>query len=275
MKKIISVENNCRLTELLASSCIGLSSARISSQIKRGEARVNGKKVYSDVRLVAGDSVSFFIPEGMEREVCSIYADENVAVVDKPAHTDVEIALTNRMKELYGYACPLHRLDRNTTGLVAFALNDGAYGELSLAFKERRVEKAYVAQTVGRVKDGIYEAFLLKDADMGRVHISDTQRPGYKWIKTEVTFTDGSWGNGIFLARIRLYTGRTHQIRAHLAHLGCPVLGDDKYGDREANKKYGQGMQRLRSTRLSFCGLKPPFDYLNGKVFVTEEDYID
>jgi len=269
MKKVYTVKEEATLSEFLSNVTVGLSKNKILSQIKRGEARVNGKKVLTDLGLNVGDEVSFFLPEYLQVSVPIIFSDQNVAIVDKPIHTEVETALTCYMQEKFPFAKPLHRLDANTSGLVAFALNQKAYDELLTAFKERKVRKTYLAETVGSVKDGIYEAYLLKDSKNSKVRICDTQKPDSKWIKTGIEFVEKGEIN---LAKITLFTGRTHQIRAHLAYLGCPIVGDDKYGDKTANKKYGAVYQKLKAVSLVFDNLNSPFDSLNGKVFSTVEN---
>ena len=164
MKKVYSVKNESMLSEFLSSVIVGLSKNKILSQIKRGETRINGKKVLGDCKLCVGDEVTFFLPKILQVEVPIIYSDENIAIVDKPVHTEVETALTCYMQEKFHFVMPVHRLDVNTSGLVAFALNPTAYDEFLDAFKMHKVRKTYVAETVSSIKDGIYEAYLLKDS---------------------------------------------------------------------------------------------------------------
>jgi len=269
MKRTFRVEKDNNLYDFLAMVTVGLTKNRIASQVKKGEVRVNGTKVKENLTLRPTDEVSIFLPESLEVNPVIIYSDDNIAVVNKGICTDVEGGLTLRLEEIFGYAKPLHRLDRNTTGLVAFALNKGAEEELTAAFKEGRVQKIYMARTVKRIENGIYEAYLKKDSDKAKVTISSEEKPNYKHIKTGIEFVENAQIN---LAKIRLFTGRTHQIRAHLAHLGCPVLGDDKYGDVEMNKKFGQTVQNLKSVSLCFNGLRPPLSYLNDRVFSIENE---
>lgn len=268
MKKNYTVTKKENLVHFLSSVSIGISKNRILSQIKRGEAKVNGQKVLNDVQLNVGDVVSFFIPADLEKEVEIVYQDKNIVIFDKPIHTDVEGGLTNRAIELFGYAKPVHRLDRNTMGLVVFALNDETYDQLLKAFKEKRVEKEYIAKTVGKVNDGIYQAYLFKDSKQSKVYIYSSQKQGSLPMKTGVQFETNA---DINIARIKLYTGRTHQIRAHLSYLGCPVLGDEKYGNIQANKKYNLHYQQLKSVKIVFDGLCSPLEYLNNKVFLANE----
>ena len=160
---------------------------------------------------------------------------------------------------------PCHRLDNKTCGLCLFAKNPRAHAVLLEAFKQRTVEKYYICLVRGIPKPpaAVCSAFLLKDAARSIVQILDQSRPGARPITTGYeTLSAGP----VSRLRVHLITGRTHQIRAHLAALGHPVLGDDLYGDRSFNR-----LQKSRSLKLCAAELtlntEGQLPSLDGKTF--------
>ena len=163
------------------------------------------------------------------------------------------------------FLAPVHRLDNKTCGLCLFAKNPRAHAVLLEAFKHRTVEKYYICLVRGIPKPpaATCSAFLLKDAARGVVQILDQSRPGARPITTGYeTLSAGP----VSRLRVHLITGRTHQIRAHLAALGHPVLGDDLYGDRSFNR-----LQKSRSLKLCAAELtlntEGQLPNLDGKTF--------
>lgn len=216
--------------------------------------------------LRAGDEIVYYTTPAQEQKPSHrvIYADENIVVCDKFSGVSTEALLCELSEKGEFYA--VHRLDRNTEGAIVFAKNRAAESELVSAFKERRVKKTYLALCKNNFKraGGVLTAYLKKDEKRAEVEVSGAPRRGFVQIVTEyrVVKAEGE----LALAEIALHTGKTHQIRAHMAHIGCPLLGDEKYGDRTLNDKYGARRQRLVSKSLSFdCGGK--LAYLSGKVF--------
>lgn len=210
------------------------------------------------------------------REHCSVvYADARILVVAKRAGIEVtmedggEDSLQARLTPIYGTLCPVHRLDANTEGVLLFARDEAARTALLLAFSEDRIEKHYHALLHGRMeqKSAMLTAWAIKDAERARLTVYDAPRQGTVPIKTGYRVLEQDMDKT--LVEIRLYTGRTHQIRAHMAHIGHPVLGDDKYGDREANKAAGLKRQALISYRmLLHVPEGSELDYLDGREFL-------
>ncbi|HWR23245.1 MAG TPA: pseudouridine synthase [Feifaniaceae bacterium] len=209
------------------------------------------------------------------REHCSvIYADARLLVAAKRAGGEVtmedggENSLQAYLTPIYGELYPVHRLDANTEGLLLFARDEAAQTALLAAFAQDRIEKYYQALLVGRLKEksATLDAWAIKDAKNARLMVYDTPEKGAVPIKTGCRVLEQAADRT--LVEIRLYTGRTHQIRAHMAHIGHPVLGDDKYGDREANKAAGLRRQALVSCRIV---LHEPegseLHYLDGREF--------
>ncbi len=210
------------------------------------------------------------------RDYCSlVYADARILVVAKRAGVEVtaedggDASLQAHLTPLYGTLYPVHRLDANTEGLLLFARDEAAQSALLAAFSEDRIEKYYHALLYGRLKEksAMLTAWALKDAKNARLLVYDAPRQGAVPIKTGYRVLEQEADRT--LVEIRLYTGRTHQIRAHMAHIGHPVLGDDKYGDREANKEAGLKRQALVSHRIVLHEPEDsPLFYLNGREFL-------
>lgn len=236
--------------------------------LKNKDIKINGKRVGKDTRLYKGDVVSYYLTQKQAEKPAfyTVYEDENVLIVDKESGVNSEavFAALRRERECYF----IHRLDRNTKGLLAFALNERSETELLRAFKHRFVEKRYEALCFGvfpNAKETL-TAYLKKDAENALVSVFDTPVKGAEEIVTEYETIEKI--GETTLAEITLHTGKTHQIRAHLAHVGCPIVGDMKYGDTDKNKAMGCARQRLVAKRLRFQ-TEGELAYLNAKEFVS------
>ncbi len=275
----------------------------IMRALRKGEVRVDSVRVREPgTSLCAGQTLtvpweapgtrqSSGNPVRRSASVPLIWRGEGTLIVNKPANLLVQpdvkggdsvITRVWAMMEREGetldgvtrtHPAAVHRLDRNTTGVLAVALRGDALRALEDLFRERRVKKRYLAVIVGRVPDrfraqsGVCEinAPLLKDAEANTVRVS---REG----KTALTRCHFLAGDGeLSLVSVELLTGRTHQARVHLAYMGCPILGDRKYGDFEANRRW-KSVRRplLHAFELSFPlpgGLPPVLSELAGQTF--------
>lgn len=236
--------------------------------LKAREIRVNGERVGRDIPLQAGDSVSYFLTAAQrEKQAFSVlYRDENVVVVDKESGVNSEAVFSALAEE--GECYFVHRLDRNTAGVMIFACNESSNGALLAAFRAKRVEKIYHALVCGKMKQrhAVEEACLLKNERAARVKI--TKDRGEK-IVTEYELLEER--GELSLLKVTLHTGKTHQIRAHLAYLAHPVLGDEKYGNQEINRKFHATRQRLIAKELTLHD-RGVLAYLDGRAFVSEKN---
>lgn len=196
-------------------------------------------------------------------EVVPVYTDENIIVCDKARGVSVAIAdgdthtLEERLTSTFTYARPVHRLDATTEGLVVFAANPESYNALIDAFSHHGeyLHKFYICRVFGRLEgSATLTAYMTKDEKRGIVHITKNDSAGAKKIITKyrTLSTAKEAGEATSILEIELITGRTHQIRAHMAFIGHPLVGDDRYGDRELNKKLRERVPALRSERIVF-----------------------
>ena len=235
--------------------------------IKKGDIRVNGVKQRANCKVFAGDEVVYYTTPAQEDKPSHtvVYEDENILIADKLSGVSSEALFC----ELAEKGClPVHRLDRNTCGLLVLAKTEAAQATLLAAFKERAVEKVYLCLAKNAFKEdkGVLTAYLSKDAKNGLVRIYASSSADRVKILTEYEVLKER--GDIALVQVTLHTGKTHQIRAHMAHIGCPVLGDTKYGDFALNKKYGLTRQVLVAHKLRF-DLSGDLSYLNGKIFTS------
>lgn len=231
--------------------------------LKKGDIRVNGIKVKENVKVKAGDEVAYYTTAAQEeaKSHMVVYEDENILIADKLSGVTCE----GLFYEL-APCLPVHRLDRNTCGLIVLAKNKNAEEELVSAFKQRRVEKTYLclAKNEFKKQSATLTAYLKKDEKNSLVRIYPAVKGGCAKIITEYKVLENL--GDVAQIEVKLHTGKTHQIRAHLAFIGCPVLGDEKYGDGVLNAKYSAKRQILIAKYLRF-DLQGQLSYLNGKTF--------
>lgn len=237
--------------------------------LKSREIRVNGRKVSDDLPLKAGDTVRYYLTPAQERKrgFEIVYEDDAALVIDKESGVNSEAVFSALAEEGERYF--IHRLDRNTAGLMIFAKTKEAEEELLSAFRNRNVAKVYLAQVVGRMprRHAVEEAYLIKDEAAAKVKIS-LKPCGEKIVTEYETLEEGETS----LLKITLHTGKTHQIRAHLAFLGHPVAGDNKYGDEAYNRTHHLTRQRLIAKELCVYG-KGALSAICGKRFVSEKNF--
>ena len=286
MKEIVINKNdeNQRLDKFLQKALPNLPASLMYKYIRKKRIKLNQRPCRNNNILQEGDVLQLFInDEFFEKNNkklflnCKIglqivFEDDNILVVSKPSgllvHEDkTEIVNTlingickylwqkheyNPEKENSFTPALCHRIDRNTSGLVIAAKNAETLRILNEKFKNHEIIKKYICLVHGNLtpKEAILQAYLKKDANKNQVTISNTPQPGYKIIKTGYKVLKSS--TKISLLEVTLFTGRTHQIRAQLAHIGHPLLGDNKYGRIAQNKNLELNHQALIAFSITF-----------------------
>lgn len=304
MKSFVIDKNdaNKRLDKFIAKAVPGLPSSLMYKYIRTKRIKICGRRAEISTRLSVGDVVDMYINDEFFKptvpkydflsaspKIDIVYEDENILLVNKkqgllvhPDKNEYGDTLISRIQHyLYnkGEYDPdrehsfrpalANRIDRNTCGIVIAAKTAEALQTLCEKIKEHEIEKWYLAIIHGcpNKKSDTLTAYLEKDADKNRVFLKATPSPNSKMIKTAYQVL--AVKNNLSLVKIRLLTGRTHQIRAQFSFLGHPLLGDGKYGNIQKDKKQGFKHQALCSYKLKFNFTTPAgcLEYLNQKAF--------
>ncbi len=301
---------NRRLDAFLTKIMPTLPASLMYKSIRTKKIKVNRKRAELSYRLIEGDTVQCFISDefftsgkpqddlflSLKGNLDIVYEDENIILADKKpgllTHSGNEEGLPTLIDEIKAYLynkgeydpeselsfapALCNRIDRNTGGIVIAAKNAESLRVMNEKIKLHQVEKYYLCAVHGKMQapHGILTAYLFKDSTQSRSFVYDTPGKGRMKIVTEYTVKDHK--NGLSLLQVHLITGKTHQIRAHMAHIGHPLLGEGKYGINKDDKKRGFKHQALYSYRLKF-----DFDdeenilsYLRGKEFSVNDKNI-
>ena len=250
--------------------------------VKVNDLRVNKDyilKQYDIVKIYLNDNVLFGLPSNIQY----IYEDNNILVAYKPkgVQSNFEGDIKNK-STLVPYFDELvkqdkknneliicHRLDMNTEGLTIFAKNKPAHEEILSAFKQDGITKEYVTLVYGKPAKAqdILSHYMLKDEKTGYSKVIEKYVKGAKSCITEYSIIKYVKPLNCSVVSIKLHTGRTHQIRAHMKYLGCPVIGDSKYSTNEINNNFKLSSQALFAVKYNFnFSSTSPLNYLNDVV---------
>ena len=265
-KKEFKVKQEIKLSKAIINELPFFDYAKARALINAKDAKINGARVKDDVVLTAGDVVTvFYEQKQMAKHYNLVFIDDNVIAVDKLDNIETinskGDSLYDELRAEYGEIYAIHRLDRRTSGLVIFARNRVAEKELLTAFKNRLLDKKYHAIVKGQFNSShaILKNYCVKDAKNSIVKVIDKPTPNAVEIITEYKVIKTIGSNS--LVEITLHTGRTHQIRSHMAYIGHQVIGDGKYGVADRKDRL-----KLASVSLKFDLPKDyKLNYLNNQ----------
>lgn len=283
----------------------------IYKMLRKKRIKLNGTKADPSDIIREGDQIQMYLADETidkfkedekiikaSSNLDIIYEDSNIVLINKPkgllSHgTDNSSYGNTVVDQLVSYLYKkneyiprlektftpsiCNRLDRNTSGIIIGAKNYDALKKVNKAIKDNNIKKIYLCVIKGIIKeDTRLTGFLTKNEEKNKVYISKINDKDSKRIITDVKVlkTNGEYS----LLEIDLITGRTHQIRAHLSSIGCPIIGDVKYGDKKTNKffdeTYGLKSQFLHAHKIVFKNMENPMEYLNNMEFTAEIDSI-
>lgn len=297
---------NIKVEKYIMSLYPNLPYGTLQKAFRKRDIKVNGARVGRDYVLKANDLLEIYIADDLLLGTAKIrnssrpgftivYEDENLLLVNKeqgvPVHPDkdqAENTLIDQVRDYLKAGDPdtartgqfqpklCHRLDRNTGGIVIISKNSASHEILLKKLEAGEIRKFYKCLVKGcpSKKESVLKAYLRKDAGKSRVFVSDQKTPGSVNIITKYRVLEYDETMDVSLLEIELVTGRTHQIRAHMAYIGHPVIGDGKYGTNSVNRRYGLKMQALWAYKLKFDFKgKSMLDYLNHREFTVEPGF--
>lgn len=292
-----------RLNKFLEKAVPQLPAAMMYKYLRRKRIKLNGKRTEAAYRLVEGDILQLYLNDEYftapaetkaflqipQPKLSIIYEDDNILLVDKKpgmvVHADESNTPDTLIAHIQAYLYQsgqwnpddaasfapalCNRIDRNTGGIVIAAKNAETLRILNEKIKRRELEKKYLCIVHGRPSPsaGLIENYLLRNEQEKRVTLHTTRISGAKTARTRYTTLQTT--NNLSLVECKLLTGRTHQIRAHMASIGCPLLGDGKYGSNAKNRPYHETKQALYAWSLTFHFSDDAgrLAYLNGQTF--------
>lgn len=293
-----------RLADYLPSVFPLLTSGKVYRFAKEKKIRCNGVHCDGSHRVRQGDLLALYLPEEFfpkagepaylrARDVLQVvYEDAQLLVVDKPSGLlvmdetggEADTLLNRALRHLAASGawkpqdaflpCLCHRLDAGTSGLVMIAKTALCRDAMLEAIRRHQLKKTYLGVTFGRPTppSGMLRGYLCKDPSRGLVRVSNVPSPRAREIVTG--YRTLAVSGRLALLEIDLVTGRTHQIRAHLASIGCPLLGDSKYGSQAANRELHAKYQLLTAWRLQLPQFEPgPLQQLSGKTFTAQKPW--
>ncbi len=289
MKKIIvkDSQDSQNILKVILKAFPNLKLSSLHKLFRIKNIKVNGKRVKKDyivnssdiIEIYANDEVLFSIP----KKILYSYEDENILIaykskgVESVSYDELGFSFEQMIqKDKNNYNIKIcHRLDTNTEGLMIFSKNDMTNTEILNAFKENRIYKKYLTFVHGAMpkKHDYLKGYILKDSKLAISKIVNEKIPGALSAITEYEVIKYLRDYNISVLDIQLHTGRTHQIRAHMKHIGTPIVGDSKYGNSEFNKNLGFSSQVLFAYKYAFNFNKDSkLEYLNSIYISLDKD---
>ena len=266
-----------KLKSVIAFYYPNASDSTIRRLIKERQIKVNNEKVRENIDLLGSEKIEIFHDFKQNVSFETVYCDNNILVVNKPKgiesvnYEDNKLSMAKIVSNEYKDAMIVHRLDTNTDGLLVFALNQKAYDELINAFQNDEINKFYLAKVYANqnLKYSTLENYLVK-GENSKVEVSKTKIKNSEYAKMEY-WVEKKYEENVYLLRIKLWTGKTHQIMAQLGYNRIYILGDGKYGDGEINNLFKAKKMFLTAYKIEFnFNTKSFLYYLNNKLIEIE-----
>ena len=311
MREFIAAKNdsNQRLDKFLSKLCPNMPQSMLYKSLRKNCVKINSKHIKDASYIIKeGDVIKLFLKDeffeklhqdfdfkNVEPTFKILYEDDNILLIDKAVgivvHADDRGTINTLSEQIKSYLFRkgefnpedentfvpslCNRLDRNTGGIIIAAKNAEALRIMNQKIKDRELKKTYLCVILGKLlkKQGELKGYLFKDEKEKRVYVYDTSKKGTKTIVTKYNVLKEK--NDLSLVEVELITGRTHQIRAHFASIGHPLLGDGKYGKNTVNKEHKLLTQALYSYKLTFDFSTPAgeLQYLDKKTFTVDDVY--
>lgn len=290
MKSIIVKNCNKKkesITNYILNTFPSLSKNLFFKALRNKDIKLNGKRISNNIDIFNGDVIDIFIDDiylyNLPKQIEYIYTDENILIAFKPqgilsnneGKKIDEPTFENLVKKDYPNSRICHRLDRNTSGMIIFSLNEKAHNEILDAFKNNNITKEYITYVLNYSfdkKTDILTNYILIDKKTGYSKVYTNKVKGSLKIITEYTVLERNLKKNYAILNVKIPTGKTHQIRSQLKAINHPIIGDPKYGDNSINKKWGIYRQLLCAYKYTFSFNKNSyFSYLDNRVFKLDE----
>lgn len=281
IKKEFTCQKQDKVLNIVSKNEISYSNA--NKLLRKKDIRVDNVKINENIVVYPGQKITVFMPEEFlmdEKKFFEIvYEDENILIINKQKGIEVTSTVENSIEKILlkeKKVFPLNRLDRNTEGLVIFGKTKDFFEKLKKAMKNGEIEKYYLLEVVGtpNFENKNVVSFLQKDEEKSEVKIFDSPRKDSVKIETNLSVVSrSSGGTSVLIAEI--HNGKTHQIRAQLAHIGYPIVGDGKYGKNTDNRKFKSKTQKLTAFKLVFNFKDKDLKYLNNLNFEIKPTWLN
>ena len=281
IKKEFTCQKQDKVLNIVSKNEISYSNA--NKLLRKKDIRVDNVKINENIVVYPGQKITVFMPEEFlmnEKKFFEVvYEDENILIINKQKGIEVTSTVENSIEKILlkeKKVFPLNRLDRNTEGLVIFGKTKDFFEKLKKAMKNGEIEKYYLLEVVGtpNFENKNVVSFLQKDEEKSEVKIFDSPRKDSVKIETNLSVVSrSSGGTSVLIAEI--HNGKTHQIRAQLAHIGYPIVGDGKYGKNTDNRKFKSKTQKLTAFKLVFNFKDKDLKYLNNLNFEIKPTWLN
>lgn len=279
MKKIeFLATQNQSVFEQILSNQPQLNFSVLKTILRKKDIKINGKKITQNVDVCVGDTITFYLPQTDKKQVPVVFEDDNILIAFKPQGMEVTKAdkvFSNSacLEDVFDGAFACHRLDKNTEGLVVLAKNQQTQMAMFEVFKQHKVKKFYKAICFGNINKNGQNLVDYYSKTKNGIKVFSQKQQGATQIKTNYVYQKNI--DNFCLLDIQILTGKTHQIRVHLAHHKIYIVGDEKYGNKQINKQCKTKKQKLCAYKLIFENMPKNLSYLNNKIFQVEPTFIN